>query len=210
MTVRYAKRAADPVLSVVIPSVPTNDHSRTVTHLHDQTFSAPYEIIIVDDATIDRSVARNRGLTEAAANVVALTDDDTAPPPAWLATIHSAFTEAPDLVCLEGPVYGGCRNHAPRHYVGCNLAVRRDEALAIGGFRSEFSEWRKDVEVGWRMERDADGDCRYCPEMRMRHPSVPRTSFKPHLERRLRAEYPERYATVTVRQSLSNSRRPTR
>lgn len=196
MTVRYAKRAADPALSVVIPSIPANDHGRTVAHLHEQTLREPYEVIVVSDASINRSVARNRGLAKAAANIVALTDDDTAPPPEWLTTIYSEFMDDPELVCLEGPVYGGCRNHAPRHYVGCNLAVCREEALAVGGFRSEFSEWREDVEFGWRMERDADGNCRYCPEMRMCHPSVPRTSFKLDLERRLRAEYPECYATV--------------
>lgn len=50
-----------------------------------------------------------------------------------------------------------------------------------------------------------EGRGRYCPEIHMCHPSVPRTSFKSNLERRLRMEYPERYATVmnaTVSQQL--------
>ncbi|AFK18237.1 glycosyltransferase family 2 protein [Haloferax mediterranei ATCC 33500] len=196
MPVRYAKSAAEPALSVVIPSVPTHDHSQTVAHLREQTLSEPYEILVVDDASVDRSVARNIGLETADADVVALTDDDTTPPPEWLETIHREFANDPDLVCLEGPVYGGCRNTESRHYVGCNLAVRRKEALAVGGFRSEFSEWREDVEFGWRMERDADGGCRFEETMQMRHPSVPRTAFDPALEHRLKTEYPKRYATV--------------
>lgn len=196
MSVEHPVEAADPVVSVVVPSVPSNDHGATVADLRDQTLDAPYEVLVVNDATLDRSAARNEGLRHAAAPVVALTDDDTAPPPDWLATVHRAFAADPDLVCAEGPVYGGCRNHGPRNYVGCNLAARREPALAVGGFRSEFSEWREDVEFGFRMERDADGECRYAPEMRMCHPSAPRTTFKPRLERRLKREYPERYAAA--------------
>lgn len=196
MTVTHVQSAIDPVLSVVVPSIPAHDHSRTVEHLRSQTLTAPYEILLVDDASLDRSAARNRGLEAATADVVALTDDDTAPPPEWLATIHRAFTNDPNLVCLEGPVYGGCRSDRPRHYVGCNLAVRRADALAVGGFKSEFSEWREDVEFGWRMERDADGTCRFERAMQMCHPSTPRTAFDATLERELKAAYPDRYATV--------------
>ena len=196
MTVEYVLSAPNPVLSVVIPSVPEHDHSRTVEHLRSQTLTAPYEVLVVDDASLDRSAARNRGLESAAADVVALTDDDTEPPPEWLATIHRAFASDPDLVCLEGPVYGGCRSDTPRHYVGCNLAVRRAEALAVGGFKSEFSEWREDVEFGWRMERDANGVCRFEQTMWMCHPAAPRTAFDPTLEHKLKMAYPDRYAAV--------------
>ncbi|MDX1745805.1 MAG: glycosyltransferase family A protein [Halobacteriales archaeon] len=159
----------------------------------------PYEIILVNDGSIDRSVARNRGLRTADAEVVALTDDDTRPPREWLEVAYRAFQEDPDLVCLEGPVFGGCRSFSPRHYVGCNLAVRRTPALDIGGFRPAFSEWREDVEFGWRMEAQATGRCRFEEAFRMCHPRVPRTDMKRSLERRLATEYPDRYATVMNR-----------
>lgn len=196
MGVEYAKRAENPALSVVIPSVPEYDHRPTVAHLDDQTFEKPYEVLIVNDGSLDRSAARNEGLRQASAEVVALTDDDTKPPKEWLATIHREFRADSDLVCLEGPVYGGSRNFAPRHYVGCNLAVRREPALEVGGFRSTYSEWREDIEFGWRMEAEADGVCRYSEDVRMCHPETPRTAFKPDLERQLREEYPERYDEV--------------
>ena len=189
-------RADDPAISVVIPSVPASDHRPTVACLESQTLDAPYEVVLVDDADLDRSAARNRGLEAAAAPVVALTDDDTRPPPEWLAVAHRAFEEHPSLVCLEGPVYGGARNRRPRHYVGCNLAVDREAALAVGGFRSAFAAWREDVEFGWRMERDADGVCRFDEAFRMCHPTVPRTPLDLDLERRLRAEYPDRYDEI--------------
>lgn len=196
MGIEYAKRAPDPVISVVIPSTPENDLGTTLACLDTQTFDESYEVLVVNDSSLDRSEARNTGLRNASAEIVALTDDDTEPPEDWLAAIHQEFRSDPDLVCLEGPVYGGSRNFSPRHYVGCNLAVRRDVALAVGGFRSEFSEWREDVEFGWRMESQADGVCRFSEEVRMCHPTVPRTTFKPELERQLRTEYPERYEEV--------------
>lgn len=198
------RQADDPALSVVIPSTPESDHRPTLDCLERQTLDEPYEVVLVNDGTVDRSSARNQGLTAARADVVALTDDDTRPPQQWLAVAHREFDSDPDLVCLEGPVYGGCRSFGPRHYVGCNLAVHRPTAIAVGGFRTAFSEWREDVEFGWRMEKEAEGECRYEADFRMCHPRVPRTSMKLDLERRLRAEYPERYeevmnATITRR-----------
>jgi len=196
MGTEYVRRAASPAVSVVVPSVPAYDHGPTIACLEAQRLDAPYEIILVDDGEIDRSEARNRGLEAASAEVVALTDDDTRPPADWLATALAAFEANPGLVCLEGPVYGGCRSFGPRHYVGCNLAVRREAALDVGGFRSTFSEWREDVEFGWRMETEADGDCRFEPSFRMCHPRVPRTAFDAELEATLRREYPDRYDEV--------------
>lgn len=196
MGIEYVRRAAEPAASVVVPSVPAHDHEATVARLEAQAFDAPYEILLVDDGSVDRSTARNRGLEATDAEVVALTDDDVRPPPDWLATAHGAFAADPELVCLEGPVYGGCRSFGPRHYVGCNLAVCRSAALDVGGFRSAFSEWREDVEFGWRMEREADGRCRFEESFGMCHPEVPRTAFDRGLERRLQEEYPRRYEAV--------------
>jgi GT2 family glycosyltransferase len=169
MGVEYVRRARDPAISVVVPSVPAYDHEPTMASLAAQEVDVPYEIVL---------------------------DDDTRPPDDWLAAAYTAFDADSDLVCLEGPVYGGCRSFGPRHYVGCNLAARRAAALDVGGFRSAFSEWREDVEFGWRMEAEADGRCRFEPSFRMCHPEVPRTAFDPALERRLKREYPERYAEV--------------
>jgi len=196
MGVERVRRSDDPAISVVIPSVPGYDHGPTVDCLEAQTVSDPYEVLVVENGELDRAEARNRGLDAAEAPVVAFTDDDTRPPPAWLAVALAAFEADSELVCLEGPVYGGARSFGPRHYVGCNLAVDREAALAVGGFRSAYSEWREDVEFGWRMERDGDGYCRFDADFRMCHPAVPRTALKPALERRLREEYPERYDAV--------------
>lgn len=194
MSVERPVTAVDPVVSVVVPSMPSRDRGDLMERLRAQSLDAPYEVLVVNDPDVDRCRARNRGLAVARSDVVAFTDDDCLPPVDWLATVRSAFDRDPDLVCVEGPVFGGCRYDGTRRYLGCNVAVRRDAALDAGGFRSEYAAWREDTEFGWRMERR--GRCRYLPTMRMCHPTVPRTPLDPELERRLREEYPERYAAV--------------
>jgi glycosyltransferase involved in cell wall biosynthesis len=88
----------------------------------------PFEIVLVDnapssDATKDAvlaaygedprvryvreprpglSCARNRGLTEASADIVAFTDDDVTVDPWWLEGIVRGFQAAPDVACVTG------------------------------------------------------------------------------------------------------------
>ncbi|MFB6125754.1 MAG: glycosyltransferase family 2 protein [Halolamina sp.] len=188
--------SAAPELSVVVGSTPEYDHAGVVDALRRQTASFPYEVLIVNDGDLDRSAARNVGLDAADADVVALTDDDCRPPPEWLRRIKEAFDRNPDLACLEGAVHGGAHYGGRRHYVGCNLAVDPEAALSVGGFDSDFAGWREDTEFGWRMERDATGNCRFDPQVRMCHPTVPRSPLDRRRERMLRRAYPERYATI--------------
>jgi glycosyltransferase involved in cell wall biosynthesis len=97
---------------------------RTLADLHYQ----PVEIVIVDnapssDATMNAfteefgdkagfryvresrpglSCARNRGLREASADIVAFTDDDVKVDPWWLDGIMRGFRAAPDVGCVTG------------------------------------------------------------------------------------------------------------
>jgi glycosyltransferase involved in cell wall biosynthesis len=90
----------------------------------------PFEIVLVDnapssDATKDAvlaaygedsrvryvresrpglSCARNRGLTEASADIVAFTDDDVTVDPWWLDGIVRGFHAAPDVACVTGMI----------------------------------------------------------------------------------------------------------
>jgi GT2 family glycosyltransferase len=50
------------------------------------------------------SNARNRGLAEAAGEVVAFTDDDVLVDPAWLANLVAALGAAPHAACATGPI----------------------------------------------------------------------------------------------------------
>ncbi|WP_247002232.1 glycosyltransferase family 2 protein [Halosolutus gelatinilyticus] len=191
----------DPRISVVVPTIPANDHDAVVDRLRAQTADA-YEAIVVDDATLDICEARNAGIREARGEIVALTDDDCRPSGEWLSRIEAAFDRDPGLVCLEGSVRGGRTYDGERRYVGCNLAFDREAALNVGGFRSEFAGWRDDTEFGWRMERDASGRCAYRDEVSMHHPDQPRATIDEDLEARLRREYPRRYEEVIVPDTL--------
>ncbi|WP_266075053.1 glycosyltransferase family 2 protein [Haladaptatus caseinilyticus] len=186
--IRKPYTSTEPRVSVVIPTLPTHDHEKVITTLRNQTMRA-FEVILVDDATLDICEARNAGIEAACADVIALTDDDCRPPPDWVTKIDQAFSD--DVVCVEGSVEGGRTYRGEGLYVGCNLAFDRDTALSAGGFRNEYAGWRDDTEFGWRME--AYGPCRYDPNLVMYHPDRPRATIDERKEARLRREYPSHY-----------------
>lgn len=202
MSIRRPIPASDPEITVVIPTVPSNDTGAVVEHLQRQTFD-DFEVIVVNDADLDICEARNVGIEKADGAVVALTDDDCRPGKEWLSTVRDAFGNEADLICLEGAVHGGRTYGGTRRYVGCNLAFDRTAALDIGGFRSDYAGWRDDTEFGWRMERDASGQCGYSGRVRMHHPPVPRAKIDESMENRLKREYPNRYDQVIRPDSVS-------
>lgn len=201
MTILQPVTSDTPDVSVVIPTIPVNSHETVVECLRDQTFKS-FEVLVVNDANLDICEARNSGIEAANADVVALTDDDCRPNSNWVATIHAEFEAHPDLVCLEGTVEGGRNYDGTQRYVGCNLAFDRDAALTVGGFDSAYAGWRDDTEFGWRMERDADGTCKFSADVVMNHPEKPRASLDENPEAKLREEYPERYDEVLVPDTL--------
>ncbi|WP_227352679.1 glycosyltransferase family 2 protein [Haladaptatus salinisoli] len=186
--IRKPYESAEPRVSVVIPTLPANDHHRVIADLREQTMR-DFEVLVVDDATLDICEARNAGIEAANADTVALTDDDCRPPPEWVARADGALSDG--VVCVEGRVKGGRTYRGEGKYVGCNLAFDRETALAAGGFRSEYAGWRDDTEFGWRIE--GYGPCRYDPTLVMHHPDRTRASIDAEKGARLRREYPTRY-----------------
>jgi glycosyltransferase involved in cell wall biosynthesis len=187
----------DPGVSVVIPTIPTNSHEQVVDNLRDQTFEA-FEVLAVNDDSLDICEARNAGIEEASADIVALTDDDCRPPREWVERIKESFDQQPELVCLEGAVHGGREYDGSRKYVGCNLAFDRDAAFSVDGFDSTFAGWRDDTEFGWRMESEMDGNCEFRSEIEMTHPEKPRASIDDGLETALEEQYPDRYSEIII------------
>ena len=122
---------AKPLISVVIC---TRNRAellrRAVTSVIHQAFaSSDYEILVVDNASTDRThevvrqfeglapvcylredsvglcVARNTGWRAAAGRYVAFFDDDAVAPPGWLASIQEGFASAPLMIgVVGGPV----------------------------------------------------------------------------------------------------------
>lgn len=118
------------------------------------------------------SVARNRGLDAATGEIIAYTDDDAYPDPHWLTYLAACFLRTehaavggPNIAppgdgfiadCVAnapgGPVHVLLSDDVAEHIPGCNMAYRRDNLLAIGGFDPRFRVAGDDVDICWRLQ----------------------------------------------------------
>jgi GT2 family glycosyltransferase len=191
---------APPELSVVIATRRRPDLlARCLEAVLGQETRAVYEVIVVNDDPSARpsipdddrvrviesggrgvATARNLGVAEAQAPMVAFTDDDTEPAPGWLDGLVAASRLAPDAIGFEGPVVTGDYDllsfHAPYARpggcCGANVAYRRSEFRALGGFDERFHGWMpEDVELGTRAK--ARGEVVFVPDMVVHHPPRP-------------------------------------
>ncbi|MCA9942810.1 MAG: glycosyltransferase [Ardenticatenaceae bacterium] len=114
---------SQPTISIVVPAY---NEERTLPTCLDslcgQNCSFPYEIIVVDNASTDRTadiamqagvrliheprkgvgLARRAGFAAARANIIASTDADCIVPANWLAHIQQVFTERPSFIAIGG------------------------------------------------------------------------------------------------------------
>ena len=126
---------------------------------------------LVQDGRQGLSGARNSGMRTATGEIVAYIDDDAWPDPHWLRYLALAFLES-DHAGIGGPNLPpagdgliaasianapGNPNHVllsdseAEHIPGCNMAFRRENLLAIGGFDTRFWRAGDDVDVCWRL-----------------------------------------------------------
>src|SRR5450432_1039706 len=116
-----------PVAAVIIPALnaETTLPDLLIALKGQIGLSAPFEIILVDNGSTDRtaeiarshqvtvlhqpvrgpSAARNLGLAHARAEIVACADADTIPTRRWLASLLSAFSD-PQTFLATGPIHG--------------------------------------------------------------------------------------------------------
>jgi len=169
-----------------------------------------YELVVVDDGSTDSSVreivevfdrvryirqehaglsvARNRGASEAAGEIIAYTDDDCIADPSWLRQIVTAFGD-PGVVAAGGPnippeprnLVEACVGLAPgapahvllddrraEHLPGCNLVVRKVALEAVDGFRKPYVAAGDDVDFCWRL-MDRGGEIVFVPSAMVWH-----------------------------------------
>lgn len=129
--------------------------------------------------------AMNAGLLAAAPGTVLFVDDDIVPHPALIAAHRSAQAEHPGLVAGqvfqpgEQPIAAtpGDRfrfnSTAPAwidEFIGCNFSVRRDVALALGGFDENFvgAAYRYEAEFAFRYIQ-RHGPLRFEPAASIHH-----------------------------------------
>lgn len=185
-------------MSVVIGTLNRSDMLEQSLNslLRQTTEPGTFEIIVVDNGSTDRTLelvtammaraphmrlvhepkrglsnARNRGIAEAQAPLVAFFDDDGVAEPDWAEKILRVFHDEPDTGAVGGRIhvrwpgarpswmpaslegyYGhfdcGDRRREislPTYPFGPNMVIRRDRLRQIGGFRSELGPTGKNL-----------------------------------------------------------------
>jgi glycosyltransferase involved in cell wall biosynthesis len=194
-----------PVVSVVVPTRGRAEYLEVaLASLADQDLDASYETIVVDDASADdtRAVAeragarcvrherrrslnaaRNSGIREARANLVALVDDDVEAPPSWLRAMVEGAARYPDAEAFGGPIRARLEGAAPRgcgredppittldlggedreaeRAWGANMAIRRSAIERVGPFDEDIVRPHGDEEEWLRRLRAAGGKVMY-------------------------------------------------
>jgi GT2 family glycosyltransferase len=131
-----------------------------------------FDVRLIKTENRGLSSARNTGAEAATGEIVAYTDDDAYPDPHWLHFLAIGF-ESGDWAAMGGPnilppgvgPVEECVSHSPggathvllsdveaEHLPGCNLSVRRDRLLEVGGFDPQFITAGDDVDLCWRLQ----------------------------------------------------------
>ncbi len=145
-----------PVISIVIAA--HNEEALLPMCLQSiaaQDFPYPYEIIVVDNASSDRTAeiakcygarviiephlglarACRTGFAYARAPIIARTDADTIVPTQWLRTISTYFAQHPEVVGISGPTFPlECSRTASLFFYPANVLWMYIEKLLGNGF----------------------------------------------------------------------------
>jgi len=203
-----------PVVSVVVPTRGRAAYLEvTLDSLLDQRARVEHEVLVVDDgddvATAEAvrarprvryvarggrrglNAARNTGLREAAADLIAYVDDDVAVPPGWLEALVAGAGRHPEADAFGGPIRARFEGRSPRgcgreqppittldlgpddrevDFVwGANMALRRRAIERVGPFDESFVLPHGDEEEWLERLRAAGGRIVYLAEAGLDH-----------------------------------------
>lgn len=134
--------------------------------------AAEYGVRVESTPNRGLSAARNTAADLATGEIVAYLDDDAWPDKHWLSYLGRAFlqsehamiggpnippdprTAAESAVASApgGPSHVLLSDRVAEHIPGCNMAVRRDVLLQLGGFDPQFRVAGDDVDMCWRIQ----------------------------------------------------------
>jgi len=199
-------------ISVVIPSRNRQaDLARCLIALSGQDFAIHrFEVLVCDDGSTESLIeavetakatglqvrhvrqepkgpaaARNLGIANARAKIIAMTDSDTLPDKSWLRMLYESLLLNQDAVGVEGKVYAenelefgplgeGPANKSGGVYLTCNCAYRREALIQVGGFDETFPyPAYEDTELAARLLQL--GQIVWQPEAIIIHPQRPLT-----------------------------------
>jgi glycosyltransferase involved in cell wall biosynthesis len=203
-----------PVVSVVVPTRGRAAYLEvTLDSLLDQRTETSYEIVVVDDGATDATAAvvaarsdvrylahgegrglnaaRNTGLQESQAELIAFVDDDVLVPPGWVDALVSGSRRHPEADAFGGPIRArfegttprGCGREEPPITTldlgtedceatkawGANFAVRRGAVERVGPFDERIVRPHGDEEEWLERLRSAGGTIVYLAEAGLDH-----------------------------------------
>jgi glycosyltransferase involved in cell wall biosynthesis len=219
-----------PAVSVVVPTSGRAGYLEvTLASLRRQRTETPHELLVVDDGATDATpavaerhgarlvahgerrslnAARNTGLRETSAPLVAFVDDDVLVPEGWLEALAGGAERHPEAEAFGGPIRARLEGRAPRGcgredppittldlgprdreaemVWGANFAVRRSAVQRVGEFDESIVRPHGDEEEWLERLRAAGGRIEYLAAAGLEHRRSPEDT---RLRRLARAGY---------------------
>jgi glycosyltransferase involved in cell wall biosynthesis len=204
---------ASPEITIVVPTRGRAAYLEvTLASLLRQRTEVEHEIVVVDDGATDATpevaaargvrcvrhgerrslnAARNTGIRESAAPVIAFVDDDVEAPPGWLDALARGVEAHPEAEAFGGPIRArfegrglrGCGREDPPITVldlgprdreaevawGANFAVRRSAVERVGPFDERLVRPHGDEEEWLERLRTAGGRIVYLADAGLDH-----------------------------------------
>lgn len=163
-TLEGLKRLKYPNFEVIVVNDGSKDNTAQIVK--------EYPVNLITTTNKGLSSARNTGMYKAKGEIIAYIDDDAYPDEHWLHYLASSYLNSthaaiggPNIIPPEDGFIATCVANAPggpvhvlstdeiaEHVPGCNLSVRKDVLIKIGGFDPVYRAAGDDVDICWRIQ----------------------------------------------------------